>query len=159
MRLSRSCRRLAGALVAIACLSGATSLPAGAQPVPHAWLFGSWTGGLFPVPANLAAQACLQQPVVIFTRDVVLRASITDQLYGQRLVETARTSGNITEFRFTPAAPAQETGLLGLSTPSAVTGFGCGDPNALRVLRHSDNEISFPGCADFPNPLVRCQSR
>jgi hypothetical protein len=27
------------------------------------------------------------------------------------------------------------------------------------VQRRSDNEISFPGCTDFPYPLVRCPGR
>src|SRR5574340_201466 len=57
------------------------------QP-PHAWLFGTWTGGLFPVPGILSPQACLSQPVVIFTRDVVLRATLTSELYIQRVIES-----------------------------------------------------------------------
>ncbi len=60
---------------------------------PHAWLFGAWTGGLFPPPSTLTAQECLALPVVIFTRDIVMRAVITDQLYTQRVVETARVTG------------------------------------------------------------------
>ena len=156
---------LAISLVAALCLTGVVPgqlgpHPAIAQSAPHAWLFGSWTGGLFPVPANLPNQACLQQPVVIFTRDVVLRASITDQLYAQRLIETARTSTGATEFRFTPvAAPANEGGLLGLTTQPVTIGFGCENANVLHVVRISENEITFPGCADFPNPLVRCSGR
>jgi hypothetical protein len=162
-----SARRLALSLAAVVGLAGyaacgdAPAARAQGGP-PHAWLFGSWTGGLFPVPPNVPPEACLQQPVVIFTRDVVLRASLTDQFYGQRLIETARTSGNTTEFRFTPAAapsPGADNGVLGLSSPPVVTGFGCGDPNLLRVVRRSANEISFPGCVDFPNPLVRCETR
>ena len=35
-------------------------------------------------------------------------------------------------------------------------GFGCISPDILHVLRRSENEISFPGCNDFPYPLVRC---
>ena len=149
------------AAAALALVLGGAVPPhhACAQGAPHGWLFGSWTGGLFPAPATLPPRVCLQQPVVVFTRDVVLRASITDQLYSQRLIETARTSGNVTEFRFLPQSPATgDAGPLGLSNQTS-TGFGCGDPNALRVVRKSDNEISFPGCADFPNPLVRCQTR
>ncbi len=151
--------RLASAtLAALTLLPGMALAQAGLPP--HAWLFGSWTGGLFPVPGPLVAQACAQ-PVVIFTRDVVLRASLTEQFYGQRLIETARTTPGATEFRFTPAvAPAsQDSGLLGLSPAPSATTFGCSDPNALHVQRKSDNEISFPGCADFPNPLIRCPGR
>jgi hypothetical protein len=136
--------------------------PARAQGAPpHAWLFGSWTGGLFPVPSNISAQACLAAPVVIFTNDVVLRASLTEATYTQRVVETARTVPGETDFRFAPsAAPAPSNPLLGnAGAPPPSVGFGCGDPDSLRVVRRSDNEIEFPGCADFPNPLIRCPGR
>ena len=144
------------ALAALALGAPVVLADAAAQAPPHAWLFGSWSGGLFPTPSGLTTQACLSQPVVVFTRDVVMRATLTDQLYIQRVVETARTSGNVTEFRFTPA-PATN-GLLGTPT-AAPAGFGCADPNALQVQRKSDNEITFPDCPDFPNPLVRCPPR
>lgn len=142
---------LAGALLAIPAPRGmAQALP------PHAWLFGSWTGGLFPVPDNgLPARLCLAQPTVIFTRDLVLRTSLTDPTYSQREVETARTGPGGTEFRFAPAGPGTG-GLLGLGAAPPPAGFGCEDPNVLHVQRKSDNEITFPGCVDFPYPLVRC---
>ena len=159
MRMSRRLAALTLIVTAVVLPLGLAPAPAAAQAAPpHAWLFGSWTGGLFPAPANLPASVCLQQPVVVFTREVVLRASITDQFYSQRLIETARTSAGATEFRFTPVAtPSSNSGLLGLAGPQATIGFGCEDPNVLHVQRKSDNEISFPGCADFPNPLVRCK--
>jgi len=126
-----------------------------AQP-PHAYLFGTWTGGLFPVPANLTSQACLSQPVVVFTRDLVLRATLVEQTLTQREIETARASAAGTEFRFTATgAPA---GLLGAGS-AAAAGFGCEDPNVLHVQRRGENEIAFPGCADFSYPLVRCHTR
>ena len=153
----------AASLLAAALLPGLLPAPARAQArgePPHAWLFGSWTGGIFPVPAGaISAQACLATPVVIFTRDVVLRATLTDPVYLQREIETVRTSPQGAEFRFT-AAPgsgqaAQALGLAGQQAP----GFGCESADVLHVLRQGENEISFPGCADFPNPLVRCPSR
>jgi hypothetical protein len=131
----------------------------GNQP-PQAWLFGAWTGGLFPPPSNLGSQECLAQPVVIFTRDIIMRAVITDTAYVQRSVETARITADGVEFRFSPSiaqAPSTPFGLSGNATSE--TGFGCISPDALQVQRRSDNEISFPGCADFPYPLVRCPSR
>lgn len=138
------------------------SVPARAQSnlPPHAWLFGAWTGGLFPPPSTLSAQECLAMPVVMFTRDLVMRAVITDQFYAERLVETARVTPEGVEFRFTPA-PATTSGPFSLSpggSPSAV-GFGCISPDILRIQRRSENEISFPGCTDFPYPLVRCSAR
>jgi hypothetical protein len=144
-------------LLAVAVMSAVIPSLGRAQGLPpHAWLFGSWSGGLFPPMANMTAQACLAQPVVIFTRDVVLRATLTDLTYVQRGIETARTSPTITEFRFV-AMSQGEQGLFGeAAVPS---GFGCENENVLHVLRQNDNEISFPGCADFPYPLIRCPSK
>ena len=122
---------------------------------PHAWLFGTWTGGLFPAPQRMTSQACFSQPVVIFTRDLVLRATLTQQRLSQREVETARATATGAEFRFaaTPGAPTMFGG------PSARVSFGCDTPDELIVQRRGENEIAFPGCADFPYPLVRCQTR
>ncbi len=132
------------------------------QP-PHAWLFGTWTGGLFPPPSSLSAEACLSQPVVIFTRDLVLRATLTDQLYIQRVIETALNSDKGVQFRFTSAAAAlSATRPLGTPAVAAVppgVGFGCENPDELTVERHTENQITFPGCGDFPYPLLRCPSR
>ena len=144
----------------IACLAAliALTVPAQAQQQPpHAFLFGSWTGGIFPVPAHISAQACLAHPTVIFTQDVVLRATLTDFAYVQRQVESVRT-GPITEFRFAHTEPPAADGLLGAITPPAPMGFGCASADDLIVQRVNDNQITFPGCADFPNPLVRCPS-
>lgn len=168
---ARAFRLLAGLLVTAFVLPAEAAGPArtNAAPTraatepgmpPHAWLFGTWSGGLFPAPSDMSAERCLSQPVVIFTRDVVLRAVITDQLYDQRLIETARGTPNGVEFRFIAADTAPPaSGILGIAPPSAPVGFGCADPNGLPVERRSDNEIMFPGCADFPYPLVRCPSR
>ena len=149
------------ATLALAALALAP-LPAHAQSnlPPQAWLFGAWTGGLFPPPSNLGSQECLAQPVVIFTRDIVMRAVITDTQYTQRVVETARITGDGVEFRFAPPvaqAPDSPFGLPGQGSTTA--GFGCPSADVLQVQRHSDNEITFPGCTDFPYPLVRCPGR
>lgn len=146
----------------LTCLLGAAAFGGNGGPVaaqsqpPHAWLFGSWTGGLFPVPSGLSTQACLAQPVVIFTRDAVLRASLTDPTYTQRVIETARTTPGRTEFQFVPPQDNSAGGLLESSAPKPASGFGCESANVLHVVRNGDNQISFPGCADFPEPLVRC---
>ncbi len=146
-------RRLSLALAALVLAHPAL---AQGQP-PHAWLFGSWTGGLFPPPSNVTAQVCLAQPVVIFTRDVVLQATLTDLLYTQHSIESARTNPGVTEFRFLAAAPVASGDVLG--TPQAAVGFGCENPNVLHVQRRTDNEIAFPGCSGFPYPLIRCPGR
>jgi len=128
---------------------------------PHAWLFGAWTGGLFPAPVTLNAQECLAQPTVIFTRDSVLRVSVTDPAYVQRLVETARATQTGAVFRFiAPMQPPQASGAFDLLQQSApqTQPFGCADPNALEVQRRSANEIVFQNCPAMPYPLVRCPS-
>ncbi len=132
-----------------AAFAQASTLP------PHAWLFGTWTGGIFPAPPNVSSQACLSQPVVIFTRDLVMRATLTEQLLTQREIETARAAPQGAEFRFAAARAAP--GLLGGGLRGI--GFGCESPDVLHVQRRGENEIAFPGCADFPNPLVRCHTR
>jgi hypothetical protein len=155
-------RRIACLIVTLS-LTTLHTVPARAQShlPPHSWLFGAWTGGLFPPPSTLSAQECLAQPVVIFTRDIVMRAVIIDQLYDQRLVETARVTADGVEFRFTRPVAAAPAGPFSLA-PSGGTneaGFGCISPDILHVQRRGDNEISFPGCSDFPYPLVRCPAR
>ncbi len=138
------------------------SLPARAQVPPHAWLFGSWTGGLFPVPAGMTAQMCLSQPVVIFTRDVVLRATLVDQVYHQRVIETLRATPHEIDLRFAPGIDPLAvlgSGLLGTEAPRPQSGFGCESPDVLHIQRRGENEIMFQGCADFPEPLIRCPAR
>jgi hypothetical protein len=153
----------------IACLAITLALvalqttPARAQAnlPPHAWLFGAWTGGIFPPPSTVSAQECLAMPVVIFTRDVVMRAVITDTLYSQRLVAFARATGDGIEFSLAPATETTSPGPFGLPSAgnASTAAFGCRSPDTLRVQRRTENEITFPGCTDFPYPLVRCPAR
>ena len=110
---------------------------------PHAWLFGTWTGGLFPVLDGMTPQDCRAQPTVVFAQDAVAHAALTTQGMLQRVIESVRTSPTGAEFRFTP----DQTDL---------GGFGCDGPDALHVLRESEETISFPNCAAFPYPLQRC---
>lgn len=147
---------------AVAVAPVPTGQPARAQgtPTPHAWLYGSWTGGLFPAPTALTAETCLAQPVVIFTRDLVLRASLTEDGYAQRVIRGAQPTPDGVAFRFEPSGSAATgAGMLGLPAPAQAVGFGCASPDLLVVQRRGDNEIAFPDCADFPNPLVRCPAR
>lgn len=149
-------------LIVILALAALPTVPARAQRnlPPHSWLFGAWTGGVFPPPSALSAQECFAFPVVIFTRDIVMRAVTTDQLYTQRLVETARVTAEGVEFRFTPSSASVGAGPFNPSPSGGnEVGFGCSSPDILSVQRHTENEISFPGCTDFPYPLVRCPAR
>lgn len=134
----------------------ARSFDALAQPrqgPPHEWVFGSWTGGQYP-PNDWESLACFGSPTVIFTRDLVMRATALDTAYRQRTIETVALQPNGLEFRFTPVQPM--AGPLGARMPPDV-GFGCGgNPNVLRVERRGPDEIVFPGCNEFPSALRRC---
>ncbi|WP_372618232.1 hypothetical protein [Falsiroseomonas sp.] len=145
-------RRWMLAVAMVLALGGSLEAQQRAEP-PHAWVFGSWTGGIFPAGETTGAR-CLGQPTVIFTRDVVLRASALDVVYRQRLVETVTAGPEALEFRFVPAAP--QATPFGARLPPDI-GFGCpGGPNALRVERRGPDEIVFPDCDEFPSPLKRC---
>ena len=127
--------------------------------MPHAFLFGAWVGGTFPPPTTLTAKECLAAPAVIFTKDVVLRAEPHDATYSQSLVETVRGTGTGLEFRLVPAhgaPPPRSSFGLGQPALGDPLGFGCGEPNLLRVLKRGENEIAFPNCREYPYPLVRC---
>ncbi|MFZ4406554.1 MAG: hypothetical protein ACOYOH_04395 [Paracraurococcus sp.] len=132
------------------------SMDAGAQQrqgPPHEWTFGVWTGGLFPA-GDMDMPACFGAPTVIFTRDIVMRISVVDTAYRERVIETvAQTPGGL-EFRFSPAAPV--LGPMGArAAPDAA--FGCaGGPSVLRVERRGPDEMAFPGCGEFPSTLKRC---
>ena len=133
--------------------------PAPAAPTqpaapPHAWLFGSWTGGFYP-PGDTSSPACTAQPSVIFTRDVVMRSSPLDIAYRQRLIETVAAQPNGVEFRFAPAAPT--ISAFGAQAPGRDSAFGCANANSLTVERRGPDEIVFPNCSEFPAPLHRCQ--
>jgi hypothetical protein len=141
---------------------GAQTQP-GAQPaapqgsgLPHGWLLGSWTGGIYPA-GDTEGERCIGQPTVIFTRDIVLRQATLDIAYRQRPIETVAAAGpDGVEFRLAPPAPAMTA--MGPRIPPD-SGFGCDNPNVLRVERRGPNEIAFPGCRDFPSTLKRCVSR
>ncbi|MBR0650420.1 hypothetical protein GXW78_12160 [Roseomonas terrae] len=129
----------------------AAPAPAARTPVPHEWLFGSWTGGLFPAGETEGAR-CFAQPTVIFTREVVMRTGILDPAYRQRLIETVATGAGATSFRFVPAGPS------GSRVPPEI-GFGCpGGPDSLEVEQVGPDEIAFPNCREMPSPLRRCGS-
>ncbi len=110
---------------------------------PHAWLFGTWTGGLFPVLDGMLAQDCRTQATVAFAQDVVGHTSLTGPGMTRRVIETVRTTPAGAEFRFAPEE-------------ADASSFGCEDPNVLHVVRESGQTISFPHCAAFPYPLERC---
>ena len=110
---------------------------------PHAFLFGTWTGGLFPVLDTMLEQDCRTQPTVVFSQDVVGHATLTGAALVRREVETVRTTPAGAEFRFTPS-------------DDDPAGFGCENPNVLHVERNKDGSVSFPNCSAFPYPLQRC---
>ncbi len=149
-------RNLLGGLLAAPGLGLAT--PALAQrprpQPPHAWVFGSWTGGQYP-PGDGVGPECSGSPTVIFTRDLVLRATALDISLRQRSIETVALTPNGLEFRLTPLMGGGGGPMGGRLPPDY--GFGCANnPNLLRVERRGPDEIVFPGCNEFPSPLRRC---
>ena len=157
-------RRIVARLLVL--LLGAVALAApgraqGPAEPPHAWLFGAWIGGLYPPPVTLSAQECLGQPVVIFTRDLVLRAIFTSDTYVQRRIDTVRATATGTEFRLIQSLASTPAGnaLFGDQATPPLPGFGCENANVLHVKREGENQISFPHCAEFPYPLIRCSPR
>ena len=140
------------ALLALAAVLPASAARKPTQPPsqvsgpPHAWLFGTWTGGLFPVLDGMTAQDCSTQPTVVFSKDDVSHATLLGTTMARRAVETVRTTPAGAEFRFTPV-------------PDPAAGFGCENPDELHVARTSANVISFPRCSAFPYPLERCPAR
>ena len=109
---------------------------------------------------TLSQQECLSAPTVIFTRDVVMHATMTSAAYIQRLVQTVRATSNGFVFQFSGQPPvASQTGdLVQPPTPPAL-GFGCANADTLTVQRRGENQITFPGCSAYPYPLVRCAAR
>ncbi|HTW69825.1 MAG TPA: hypothetical protein VME47_08075 [Acetobacteraceae bacterium] len=136
-------RRLAAAATLFFALTTPLMAQRPAGPVDSS-LFGEWVGGIFPPPVTLSAQECLSQPMVIFTRDSVMRAIMTSAAYEQRAIASARTT-----------AAGFEIQLYPNQNPN-LAGFGCPNPDVLPVQRRGDNEIVFPGCSGFPFPLIRC---
>ena len=150
--------RIAAGLLGVGLALGLGLTPGAAQAPqpPHAWIFGSWTGGFFPA-TETSGPDCAGQPSVIFTRDVVMRSSPLEVPYRQRMIETASAQPDGLTIRLASLVPPGDPRAR--SVP-ANFGFGCdGDPNLLRIERRGPDEIAFPNCSEFPAPLKRCVSR
>ncbi len=134
-------------------LTGMLAMPSLAlaqrTPPPHAWIFGSWTGGQFPA-GDSSGPECFGNPTVVFTRELVMRATALDLTMRQRSIETVALAPNGLEFRLMPL------GGQGTRIPADYGFGGGGNPSRLRVERKGPNEITFPGCREFPSPLKRC---
>jgi hypothetical protein len=140
----RSLLPLVSGLLAAPALSFAQTR----QGPPHEWMFGGWTGGIFPA-TETDGPACFGNVSVIVTRDIVMRVSSLDVAFRQRAIETVALVPDGLEFRFVPI-PGRN------AVPES--GFGCGDnPNILRVRRVSDDEVIFVECREFPSSLKRCK--
>ncbi len=148
-------RRIARCLILGLPLLASGAVAQDRNAVPHDWLFGSWTGGIFP-PTDTEGPRCTAQPTVIFTRDVVMRVGLLDLAYRQRVIETVATRADGASFRFSPAAPGGSA--MAARLPPDI-GFGCpGGPDTLEVQRLGPDEIVFPECREMPSPLRRCGS-
>jgi hypothetical protein len=147
-------RRMATALFAGALLAAAgLPLPVMAQGAPpHAWLFGAWAGGILPPPPGMTAQECDASATFVVTRDAVIHSTLTHPTAIENLIASVRGTPQGTVFVLAPTTTKPET-IPGLADD---LGFGCPEPDVLRVVRVGPNEIRFPDCAGFPSPLVRC---
>ena len=94
----------------------------------------------FPAPQHPQRAGVPGQPVVIFTRDIVMRAVITDQLYTQRLVETARVTPDGVEFRFSRSLPAAPAGPFGLSPGGGTRSASAASPDPARAAPHRERD-------------------
>lgn len=118
------------------------------QGPPHEWMFGSWTGGIFPA-VDTEGPGCFGNVTLIVTRDVIMRVSSLDLAYRQRAIETVALLPDGLEFRLVPVG----------GRPAPEMGFGCdGNPNLLRVTRRGPDEVLLPGCVEFPSALRRCKT-
>lgn len=147
-------RRFAATLLVSAIASGVASPgPVMAQGAPpHAWLFGAWAGGIYPAPPNMSAAECEARATFVVTRDAIIHGTLTHPEAIQNLIESVRGTPNGTIFALAPTDSKPET-IAGIPED---LGFGCPQPDILRVVRVGANEIKFPDCAGFPSPLVRC---
>ncbi len=142
---------LAGAMLAPFALQG----PAEAQGAPpHAWLFGAWAGGIYPAPPGMSAAECEARTTFVVTKDVIIHSTLTHPDAIQNLIASVRGTPEGTIFALAPTDTKPET--IGGVTEDL--GFGCPQPDVLRVVKVAPNEIRFPDCTGFPSPLVRCPS-
>jgi hypothetical protein len=147
-------RRIAIPLLVGACLA-ATALPPSVKAQgapPHAWLFGAWAGGILPAPPDMDPRECEARATFVVTRDMVIHSTLTHPDAIENLIASVRGTPNGTIFALAPTDTKPQT-IAGLADD---LGFGCPQPDVLRVVRVAPNEIRFPDCADFPSPLVRC---
>lgn len=138
-----------GLLAAPALLRPALAQPAAPrQGPPHDWMFGSWTGGIFPA-VDTEGPGCFGNVALIVMRDLIMRVSSLDFAYRQRAIETVAVTPDGLEFRLIPLA----------GRPQPEIGFGCdGNPNLLRVSRRGPDEVVLPGCVEFSGALRRCRT-
>ncbi len=147
-------RRIAATLLAGAILAPfALQHPAEAQGAPpHAWLFGAWAGGILPAPPGMSAAECEARTTFVVTRDVILHSTLTHSGPIQNLIASVRGTPTGTIFALAPTDTKPET-IGGIPED---LGFGCPQPDVLRVVKVGPNEIRLPDCTGFPSPLVRC---
>ena len=155
-------RRMAALLLAplvaplvVGVLLAATAVPppAAAQGAPpHAWLFGAWAGGILPAPPGMSARECEENATFVVTRDVVIHSTLTHPEAIENLIASVRGTPNGTIFALAPTETKPQP-VAGLPDD---LGFGCPQPDILRVVRVGPNEIRFPDCTGFPSPLIRC---
>ncbi len=154
MPLTYLFRTLAVLLAGALCLSALPIRPASAQAAPpHAWLFGMWAGGIYPAPPDMTPAECRARATFVVSQDAVIHSTLTHPDAIENLIASVRGTPEGTIFLLAPTNTQPQT-IAGLPED---LGFGCPDPNVLRVVRVGPNRIAFPDCKGFPSPLVRCR--
>ncbi|WP_284947229.1 hypothetical protein [Acidisoma cladoniae] len=151
--------RLGTTLLATAVLVAVSGLAlkadaASAGP-PHAWLYGVWAGGIFPAPPNMSPDECRAHVTFQVSQDSVLHSTLMHPEPIQNAIAAVRGTPDGTIFTLAPT-DAKPDAIAGISDD---LGFGCPQPDTLRVVKTGPDEISFPDCTGFPSPLVRCSMK
>jgi hypothetical protein len=142
------------AAAVLLAVSGLASQAEAATPSgpPHAWLYGVWAGGIFPAPPNMSPDECRAHVTFQVSQDAVLHTTLMHPEPIQNLIAAVRGTPDGTIFTLAPT-DAKADPIAGISDD---LGFGCPQPDTLRVVKTGPDEIAFPGCTGFPSPLVRC---
>lgn len=106
-------------------------------------MFGNWVGGLYPVLSTQVEQACRNDVTLNVRGDAVTRVMLATGAAETRVISTVRPVSGGLDITFAPQAGA--------------AGFGCETPDVLHVHRSGADEITFPGCGEFPEPMVKCR--
>jgi hypothetical protein len=100
----------------------------------------------------MSPKECQESATFVVTQDEIIHSTLTHPDAIQNLIASVRGTPNGTIFLLAPSDTKPES-FGGIPQD---LGFGCPEPNVLRVVKVGPNQIAFPDCKGFPSPLVRC---